>query len=158
MRDLTQPLEECLRAMGEKRNLQEVLRRYPTERDHLIELLRLSVDLGGLAPSSPAADPAFRLRARNRMLVDQHHPDTRLGSRKCCGQSRGTGTDYDEGNVLRRNRCLAGDRRLVMVRSRAARHGIRGHSNAEGKAPRARGIVSPVVLFVDQALRVAHSS
>jgi len=69
MRDLTQPLEECLRAMGEKRNLQEVLRRYPTERDQLIELLRLSVDLGGLAPSSPAADPAFRLRARNRMLA-----------------------------------------------------------------------------------------
>ena len=69
MRDLTQPLEECLRAMGEKRNLQEVLRRYPNERDQLIELLRLSVDVGGLAPSSPAADPAFRLRARNRMLA-----------------------------------------------------------------------------------------
>jgi hypothetical protein len=69
MRDLTQPLEDCLRAMGEKRNLQEVLRRYPTERDQLIELLRLSVDLGGLAPSSPSADPAFRLRARNRMLA-----------------------------------------------------------------------------------------
>ena len=69
MRDLTQPLEECLRAMGERRNLQEVLRRYPTERDQLIELLRLSVDFGGLAPSGPAADPAFRLRARNRMLA-----------------------------------------------------------------------------------------
>jgi len=69
VRDLTQPLEECLRAMGEKRNLQEVLRRYPNERDQLIELLRLSVDVGGLAPSSPAADPAFRLRARNRMLA-----------------------------------------------------------------------------------------
>ena len=69
MRDLTQSLEECLRAMGEKRNLQEVLRRHPAERDQLIELLRLSVDLGGLAPSSPAADPAFRLRARNRMLA-----------------------------------------------------------------------------------------
>ena len=69
MRDLTQPLEECLQAMGEKRNLQEVLRRYPAERDQLIELLRLSVDLGGLAPSGPAADPAFRLRARNRMLA-----------------------------------------------------------------------------------------
>jgi hypothetical protein len=67
--DLTQPLEECLQAMGEKRNLQDVLRRYPTERDQLIELLRLSVDLGGLAPSTPAADPAFRLRARNRMLA-----------------------------------------------------------------------------------------
>jgi hypothetical protein len=69
VRDLTQPLEECLRAMGEKHNLQDVLRRYPAERDQLIELLRLSVDLGGLAPSGPAADPAFRLRARNRMLA-----------------------------------------------------------------------------------------
>jgi hypothetical protein len=54
--------------MGEKRNLQDVLRRYPAERDQLIELLRLSVDIGGLAPSTPAADPAFRLRARNHML------------------------------------------------------------------------------------------
>jgi Domain of unknown function (DUF5667) len=69
VRDLTQPLEECLRAMGERRNLQAVLRRYPAERDELIELLRLSVDLGGLAPSGPVADPAFRLRARNRMLA-----------------------------------------------------------------------------------------
>lgn len=69
MRDLTQPLEECLQAMGEKRNLQDVLRRYPAERDQLIELLRLSVDLGALAPSTPAADPAFRLRTRNRMLA-----------------------------------------------------------------------------------------
>ena len=73
MRDLTQPLEECLQAMGEKHNLQDVLRRYPAERDQLIELLRLSVDLGGLAPSSPAADPAFRLRARNRMLAAAAH-------------------------------------------------------------------------------------
>jgi hypothetical protein len=69
VRDLTQPLEECLQAMGEKRNLQDVLRRYPAERDQLIDLLRLSVDLGSLAPSAPAADPAFRLRARNRMLA-----------------------------------------------------------------------------------------
>src|SRR5438445_5534408 len=69
VRDLTQPLEECLQAMGEKRNLQDVLRRYPAERDQLIELLRLSVDLGGLAPGGPAADPAFRLRTRNRMLA-----------------------------------------------------------------------------------------
>jgi hypothetical protein len=69
VRDLTKPLEECLQAMGEKRNLQEVLRRYPAERDQLIELLRLSVDLGVLAPSAPAPDPAFRLRARNRMLA-----------------------------------------------------------------------------------------
>jgi hypothetical protein len=65
--DLTRPLEECLTALGEKRNLQEVLRRYPADRDQLIALLRLSVDLGGLA--APAADPAFRLRARNRMLA-----------------------------------------------------------------------------------------
>lgn len=69
MRDLTQPLQECLEAMGEKHDLQDVLRRYPAERDQLIELLRLSVDVGGLAPSSPAADHAFRLRARNRMLA-----------------------------------------------------------------------------------------
>jgi hypothetical protein len=69
VRDLTKPLEECLQAMGEKRNLQDVLRRYAAERDQLIELLRLSVDLGGLASSGPAADPAFRLRARNRMLA-----------------------------------------------------------------------------------------
>jgi Domain of unknown function (DUF5667) len=55
--------------MEEKRNLQDVLRRYPADRDQLIELLRLSVDLGGLAPNGPAADPAFRLRARNRMLA-----------------------------------------------------------------------------------------
>jgi hypothetical protein len=55
--------------MGERRNLQDVLRRYPAERDQLIELLRLSVDLGGLAPSTPAADSAFRLRTRNRMLA-----------------------------------------------------------------------------------------
>jgi hypothetical protein len=55
--------------MTERRNLQDVLRRYPAERDQLIELLRLSVDLGGLAPAGPAADPAFRLRARNRMLA-----------------------------------------------------------------------------------------
>jgi hypothetical protein len=73
VRDLKQPLEECLRAMGEKRNLQHVLRRYPAERDQLIELLRLSVDLGGLAPSTPAADSAFRLRTRNRMLAAAAH-------------------------------------------------------------------------------------
>jgi hypothetical protein len=69
VRDLTKPLEQCLQAMGEKHNLQDVLRRYPAERDQLIELLRLSVDLGGLAPSGPSADSAFRLRTRNRMLA-----------------------------------------------------------------------------------------
>ena len=67
MRDLSRPLEECLKALDDKRNLQDVLRRYPADRDELIGLLRLSVDLGGLG--APAADPAFRLRARNRMLA-----------------------------------------------------------------------------------------
>jgi Domain of unknown function (DUF5667) len=71
VRDLARPLEECLKALDEKRNLQEVLRRYPADRDELIALLRLSVDLGGLG--APAADPAFRLRARNRMLAAAAH-------------------------------------------------------------------------------------
>jgi hypothetical protein len=57
--------------MDDKHNLQDVLRRYPAERDELIALLRLSVDLGGL--EAPAADPAFRLRARNRMLAAAAH-------------------------------------------------------------------------------------
>jgi hypothetical protein len=71
VRDLTRPLQECLTAMDDKHNLQEVLRRYPAERDELIALLRLSVDLGAL--EAPAADPAFRLRARNRMLAAAAH-------------------------------------------------------------------------------------
>src|SRR5438874_12218229 len=53
--------------MDEKRNLQDVLRRHPADRNELIALLRLSVDLGRLG--GPTADPAFRLRARNRMLA-----------------------------------------------------------------------------------------
>ena len=68
MPDLSSALEECLTAINQKRNLQEVLKRYPADRDELIDLLRLSVDLGGL--SAPAGDPAFRLRARNRMLAE----------------------------------------------------------------------------------------
>ena len=74
MHDLSRPLQECLDAMDEKRNLQDVLRRYPADREELVVLLRLSVDLGGLV-GAPAADPAFRLRARNRMLAtaaDRH--------------------------------------------------------------------------------------
>ena len=67
MPDLSRPLQECLEAIEQKRNLPEVLRRYPADRDELVALLRLSVDLGGLG--APAADPAFRLRARNRMLA-----------------------------------------------------------------------------------------
>jgi hypothetical protein len=64
--DLSRPLQECLKAVQERRNLQDILRRYPEDRDELIGLLRLSVDLSALG--APAADPAFRLRARNRML------------------------------------------------------------------------------------------
>ena len=67
MRDLTRPLQEALTALDHKRNLQEVLRRHPADRDELIALLRLSVDLGTLGP--PPAEPGFRLRARNRMLA-----------------------------------------------------------------------------------------
>lgn len=67
MRDLSRPLQECLEAMDKKDNLQDVLRRYPADRDELIGLLRLSVDLGGLG--APSADPAFRLQARNQMLA-----------------------------------------------------------------------------------------
>ncbi|HET9848169.1 MAG TPA: DUF5667 domain-containing protein [Candidatus Dormibacteraeota bacterium] len=67
MRDLSGPLAECLKAVEEKRNLQQILRRYPADRDELIGMLRLSLDLNGLG--APAADPAFRLRARNRMLA-----------------------------------------------------------------------------------------
>lgn len=67
MPDLARPLQECLQAMAQRRNLHEVLRRYPVERDELIALLQLSVDLSSL--SAPAADPAFRLRTRNRMLA-----------------------------------------------------------------------------------------
>jgi len=65
--DLSRPLQECLEAMDEQRNLQDVLHRYPADRNELITLLRVSVDLGGLG--APTADPAFRLRARNRMLA-----------------------------------------------------------------------------------------
>jgi hypothetical protein len=67
VRDLSQPLAECLKAVEEKRNLQEILRRHPADRDELIGMLRLSIDLSALG--APAADPAFRLRARNRMLA-----------------------------------------------------------------------------------------
>jgi hypothetical protein len=65
--DLSRALQECLAAMDEKRDLHQVLRRYPNDREELIALLRLSVDLGGLG--APPADPAFRLRARNTMLA-----------------------------------------------------------------------------------------
>jgi hypothetical protein len=64
---LERALEEGLEALNGRRNLQEVLRRHPEDRDELISLLRLSIDVGRLP--QPAPDPAFRLRARNRMLA-----------------------------------------------------------------------------------------
>ena len=60
MPDLSRPLQECLDAMDEKRNLQDVLRRYPADREELVVLLRLSVDLGGLV-GAPAALTRRRL-------------------------------------------------------------------------------------------------
>jgi len=66
VRDLSGPLQECLQAV-ENRSLPQVLRRYPADRDELVALLRLSVDLSALG--APAADSAFRLRARNQMLA-----------------------------------------------------------------------------------------
>ena len=61
MRDLSRPLEECLQAMQEKRNLQDILRRYPAERDELIGLLRLSGDNRG---------QDLQLKAAVRVQVD----------------------------------------------------------------------------------------
>jgi hypothetical protein len=65
--DLAIELEECLYAMKQGSALPDVLRRYPGDRKELIELLRLSVDLGSLQP--PAPDYRFKLRARNAMLT-----------------------------------------------------------------------------------------
>ena len=68
MPDLSNALQECLTALDEQDELQDVLRRYPNDRDELVALLRLSVDVAAL--SAEAADPAFRLRARNAMLAE----------------------------------------------------------------------------------------
>jgi Domain of unknown function (DUF5667) len=65
--DLSGPLQECLAAMEERRNLQDLLRRYAPDREELVALLRLSVDVGSLG--APQADPGLRLRVRNRMLA-----------------------------------------------------------------------------------------
>lgn len=60
-------LRDCLDALHDGRALQDVLRRHPGRRDEMIAMLQLSVDLQQL--QAPAPDPAFRLRARNRMLA-----------------------------------------------------------------------------------------
>lgn len=67
MPDRARILDDCLKALKEQRNLVQVLRRFPRQRDEMVSLLRLSVQLSELSPA-PAADPAFRLKARNRML------------------------------------------------------------------------------------------
>ena len=67
MRDLSRPLQEGLEALAGNGDLPDVLRRHPDDRQELIALLRLSVDLGTMGPPPP--DPAFRLRARNQMLA-----------------------------------------------------------------------------------------
>jgi hypothetical protein len=66
--DLSNALQECLIALDKQDDLQIVLRRYPEDRDELISLLRLSVDVSGLG--AEPVDPAFRLRARNAMLAE----------------------------------------------------------------------------------------
>ena len=68
MPDRARMLDECLEALKEQRNLPEVLRRYPRQRDELVSLLRLYVQLNELSPA-PAPDPAFRLKTRNQILA-----------------------------------------------------------------------------------------
>jgi uncharacterized protein DUF5667 len=65
--ELSRRLEACLQGMAGRRDLHELLGRDPAERDELVPLLRLAADLESLAP--PPADPALRLRIRNRMLA-----------------------------------------------------------------------------------------
>ena len=67
MPDLAAPLQEALEALDSGRNLHEVLRRQPAQRDALISLLKVSVELKQLRV--PGADTVFRLSARNRLLA-----------------------------------------------------------------------------------------
>ncbi len=59
-------LQECLEAVRNGGNLHQVLR-HPTQREELIPLVSLALELRQLRP--PAPDPAVRLRVRNRMLT-----------------------------------------------------------------------------------------
>lgn len=67
MAEMERALEECLEALNDGRALQDVLRRRPRQREDLIAMLQLSLDLSQLR--SPAPENSFRLRARNRMLA-----------------------------------------------------------------------------------------
>jgi hypothetical protein len=77
--DLDLELEECLQALKRGSALPEVLRQYPDDRHQLVELLRLTVDLGSLQPPPP--DYRFKLRARNSMLTAAARRRTPLGRR-----------------------------------------------------------------------------
>jgi len=69
--DLSNALQECLVALDDQDGLQNVLRRYPNDRDELISLLQLAIDVSALGGEQ--ADPALRLRARNAMLAEAAH-------------------------------------------------------------------------------------
>jgi hypothetical protein len=63
---LASRLNRCLDALREGRHLQHLLRRYSTDRDQLIDLLRVSTEVAQV--QLPGPDPAFKLRTRNLML------------------------------------------------------------------------------------------
>jgi len=71
MPDLASTLDRCLDALKDGRNLHRLLRRNPSQRDELIDLLRVSTEVAQLR--LPAADPAFKLRTRNLMLSRAGH-------------------------------------------------------------------------------------
>jgi hypothetical protein len=65
--DFSAKLGECLEAVDDGPRLQQVLRRYPDDRDELIEFLARSMEIRQLR--FPAPSPGFRLRARNALLA-----------------------------------------------------------------------------------------
>ncbi len=67
MPELETALQECLEALRGRRNLPETLKRYPADRDELIDLLRVSNELGQM--QVPGPDPAFKLRVRSGLLA-----------------------------------------------------------------------------------------
>jgi hypothetical protein len=59
-------LNRCLDALREGRHLHRLLPRSSPERDELVDLLRVSTEVGQL--QLPGPDPTFKLRTRNLML------------------------------------------------------------------------------------------
>src|SRR5437868_2975322 len=182
MPELSGPFEECLTAVKERRNLQEILRHYPAERDDLIGMLRLSVDLSNLG--APTPDPAFRLRARNRMLglagqrrlAQRRNPFTwlprpeaqRLFSVGRKDDAVALVSEYDT-DVARFKQSVASAslddgaisdlRQLVQerrVRADASLNSLAGSLSAQGDAKTA-AIVTQTQSHVDQALRGSSS-